>query len=318
MFLLSGLFVANSLQRKGAGKFLRDRVIRLAIPFAVAAAVIAPLAYYPAYLTTGGDRALGGFWRQWLALGYWPAGPAWFVWVLLVFDVVPVALYLQAPKWSGFIERLSARPKRQPAVFFWLLVVASACVYIPMVVTFGPEHWTPLGPFHFQTGRIFHYLVYFLGGVGIGACGIERGLLAPDGALARRWRVWAAAMPLAFALVVVFTLSLPALARTQPPIVLGLIGGPAFELSCAASSFGFLALFIRFASGRSRFFDSLSSNEYGIYLTHYPFVSWLQYALLGAALPAVGKAVVVFLGAAILSWTATVALRRIPAVSRVI
>src|SRR5713101_2785088 len=73
MFLLSGLFVANSLQRKGAGKFLRDRVIRLAIPFAVAAAVIAPLAYYPTYLTTGAGWTLAGFWRQWLALGYWPA-----------------------------------------------------------------------------------------------------------------------------------------------------------------------------------------------------------------------------------------------------
>ncbi len=47
MFFLSGLFVWKSLQRKGAGAFVRDRVVRLGIPFAVAAALIAPLGLLP-------------------------------------------------------------------------------------------------------------------------------------------------------------------------------------------------------------------------------------------------------------------------------
>src|SRR5579864_4433528 len=47
MFLLSGLFVWKSLQRKGSGVFLRDRMLRLGLPFVIAAALIAPLAYYP-------------------------------------------------------------------------------------------------------------------------------------------------------------------------------------------------------------------------------------------------------------------------------
>jgi hypothetical protein len=63
MFFLSGLFVWNSLQRKGAGAFVRDRVVRLGIPFAVAATLIAPLAYYPAYLTTASHTGVAGYWH---------------------------------------------------------------------------------------------------------------------------------------------------------------------------------------------------------------------------------------------------------------
>src|SRR5215467_13007348 len=35
MFLLSGLFVWPSLERKGSARFLRDRTLRLGVPFAV-------------------------------------------------------------------------------------------------------------------------------------------------------------------------------------------------------------------------------------------------------------------------------------------
>lgn len=86
MFFLSGLFVWTSLQRKGVAHFLRERILRLALPFIMAAAVVAPIAYYPTYLQTGG-RGVAGFWQQWRSLGNWPAGPAWFIWLLLAFDI---------------------------------------------------------------------------------------------------------------------------------------------------------------------------------------------------------------------------------------
>jgi hypothetical protein len=47
-------------------------------------------------------------------------------------------------------------------------------------------------------------------------------------------------------------------------------------------------------------------------------VSWLQYTLLGAALPGAVKGTMVFAGAVALSWGLTAALRHIPAVGRVI
>src|SRR6267154_2504021 len=113
MFFLSGLFVWKTLQRKGVQSFLSDRAVRLGIPFAVAV-LIAPLAYYPAYLTTGSHSGLTDFWRQWLSLGNWPVGPAWFIWVLLVFDFVAGALFLCYPNgarsWAGCLRaRIAVR-----------------------------------------------------------------------------------------------------------------------------------------------------------------------------------------------------------------
>jgi peptidoglycan/LPS O-acetylase OafA/YrhL len=60
MFLLSGLFVGPSLARKGTGSFLRERALRLGAPFVVMA-LLAPLAYYPAYRATAADPARSHF-----------------------------------------------------------------------------------------------------------------------------------------------------------------------------------------------------------------------------------------------------------------
>jgi peptidoglycan/LPS O-acetylase OafA/YrhL len=315
MFFLSGLFVWKSLQRKGPGRFLRYRALRLGVPFIVAAAVVAPLAYYPAYLQTGAV-GIAGFWQQWRSLGNWPAGPAWFVWVLLAFDVCAVALAVVLPRWGDALGRLTSGADRRPIVFFGLLVAASAVVYIPLAVAFNPFSWSSFGPFFFQTSRLLHYLVYFLLGAGVGAYGLDRGLLALDGKLARRWPLWSVAALVAFA--VATGVGLGAITAHIGSRAWEIAGDSTFVLSCSASSFALLALFVRFAHTRSRIWDSLSANAYGMYLIHYAFVSWLQYALLKAQLPAIAKGSIVFGGAVLLSWGTTAALRRIPVVARLI
>ena len=316
MFFLSGLFVWNSLQRKGASAFVRDRAVRLGVPFVVAAAVIAPLAYYPTYLTTPSHSGFAGFWQQWLSLGNWPAGPAWFIWVLLAFGCVATALFLAVPKWGEALGTVTATASRRPALLFGLLVTVSAMAYIPMELKFNGFAWASWGPFVFQTSRIIHYFVYFMLGTGVGALGIGKGLLAPDGKLARRWPLWAVAALLAFAISTAVTIA--AFAPHPSPRLWEVAADCGFVLSCAASSFAFLALFVRFAKNRSKTWDSLTANAYGIYLVHYAFVSWLQYSLLKTALPAVAKGSLVIFGAVALSWGVTVALRRIPGVARVI
>jgi len=171
-----------------------------------------------------------------------------------------------------------------------------------------------------QSSRALHYLVYFLAGVAIGDCGIDHGLLAPDGRLVRRWFRWTRS---ALGLFAVYVAILVGLAPDRsayglPPLARQLIFGLGFVLCCGAISFAMLAVFRRFATARTSVLDSLSRNAYGIYLVHYGFVMWLQYALLPAAIPAVAKAAVVLSVALAASWTATAALRRIPAVARVI
>ncbi len=185
-----------------------------------------------------------------------------------------------------------------------------------MSLAFTPMAWAALGPFTFQTSRLFHYFVYFLAGIGVGALEIERGLLAPDGKLARRWWLWLVRAPLAYAVVI--TIVIAAMAAPARMTLWTTIGGFAFALSCATSGFACLAVFVRFAKKPRRIFDSLRDNAYGIYLLHYAFVAWVQYALLPASMPGLVKGVIAFLGALALSWGTVAALRRIPSVRRVI
>ena len=294
MFLLSGLFVWKSLQAKGRFLFFRDRLIRLGLPFA-AMAMLSPLAYYTAYLRTGGTTGLPGYWHQWMSLGNWPAGPAWFLWLLMVFDIIAARLSALMPGRGAFFRKTPSGVVRRPALFFLLLVLISALAYIPMAIIYDPDwSWWVWGPLSFQTSRIFLYLVYFLFGVVLGAYGIERTLLAPDSALARRWIIWVV-MALAAFLVSIVT-GRPSVHTNY--IIISIL----FILSCAASSLAFLAVFLRFARKRRKVFDSLSANCYGMYVIHYVVVSWLLYAMLKARLPGTAKGSIVFVCAVVLCW----------------
>jgi peptidoglycan/LPS O-acetylase OafA/YrhL len=316
MFFLSGLFVCHGLAKKGTASFLRDRLLRLGLPFVVAAAILAPLAYYPTYLQIAGHSGLAGFWRQWLAIGQWPAGPAWFIWVLLTFDCLAAVVWIRARRAVEAFAETASRVGRKPGAFFAALVFISALAYIPMALHFTSLAWTAFGPFSFQTSRILHYFCYFLIGAGVGLGGVDNGLLALDGKLARRWLLWVAAAVAGFIAATAITLF--ALISGSQALGLQIAMHAGFVLSCAASCLAFLALFLRFAGARSPLKDSLAANSYGIYLLHYPFVSWLQYALLAASLPAVVKAAIVLAGALALSWASAAAMRTIPAVKRVV
>src|SRR5205807_8601283 len=50
MFFISGLFVRDSLKRRGAANFLGSRAWRLGVPFLVSIFVLMPIAYYPTFL----------------------------------------------------------------------------------------------------------------------------------------------------------------------------------------------------------------------------------------------------------------------------
>lgn len=310
MFLISGLFAWPSLARKGAGTFVRDRFRRLGLPFLACAGVLAPLAYYPAYLQS---RTHDGFWSEWLRLGDWPAGPAWFLWVLLAFGCVAAAMYKLAPRWGDALGRITGRLSTTPIKYFGALLAVSALAYLPMGAAFDPMRWVTFGPFFVQISRVLHYAVYFFAGAGLGAFGADRGLFARDGKLARRWPLWIAASVLAYVFAIAMFLTIIAtLPKGGPGALLMAFGNFSFVLSCATTSFATIALFVRFARNAHRATDSLSANAYGIYLYHYVAVSWIELALLPASLPGIVKAGIVFTSATLVSWGVSAIVRSLP------
>lgn len=316
MYFLSGLFVWGSLARKGSRPFLSDRFLRLGLPLVPAVFVLMPVALYPVYLATVAEPSVADYWQQWMALPFWPCGPLWFLWQLLALNIAAAAIHRFVPGAGVGLGRWAALVSTHPARFFLVLVAASAAAYVPLALVYSPWSWFQYGPFAFQWCRPLHYAVYFFAGAAIGINGLDRGLLATDGVFAQRWPLWSAVAAAMF----LFWIGPTALTVGAENPAFGLLLGSAFGfvLACASGSMVVLALALRFATHRRRIFDSLSENAYGMYLVHYVFVVWLQYAMLGVGMPAIAKAAIVFTGTVLLSWAATTALRSLPLGSRLI
>src|ERR1700722_11563344 len=114
MFFLSALFTWPSLTRKGSGKFLADRLLRLGVPFGFALAVVVPIGLYPVYRVTAADPGVIAYVRHFLALPFWPNGPMWFLWQLLALTVVAALLHRFAPHWVASLGRWSSSAGTRP------------------------------------------------------------------------------------------------------------------------------------------------------------------------------------------------------------
>jgi glucans biosynthesis protein C len=308
-FFLSGLFVAPSLKRKHGWPFLRDRLVRLGLPFVFGTLVLIPLAIYPAYLVTAADPSFAAFVDAWLALPFWTNGPLWFLWQLLALNIVVAAVHGFAPRAIETLGRWAAEAATRFGKYFVALIAVSAVAYVPLAIAFTPWAWSDSGVLAVQFCRPLLYAVYFFAGVGVGAAGIDRGLVSIDGILARHWARWLAA-----ALGSLFVwMGLTALTMNGPaPVTVEIASDLSFVVACATGCCFLIAVSLRFAARQSRLLDRLAANAYGLYLVHYNFVVWLQYALLGVALFAVIKAAIVFAVTLALSSLTIFAVRRIP------
>jgi surface polysaccharide O-acyltransferase-like enzyme len=325
MFLISGLFVHDSLVHRGTADYLRSRAWRLGVPFLISIFVLIPVAYYASFLryhlpgTT--DFNFFHFWWHTLTIGPWPSGPSWFLWVLLALDVIAAAVWSMAPKILSRFGQLISAPRRPMTAFVAFLIVSVAS-YLPMHLAFGDGAWYEPGhyPLPIQTSRILLYTAYFSAGVGIGVVSLKEGFLNEDGELAKRWRAW-----LGFSVLFYGAILLLVYAHhnwiadfKSPPLWWKTAYGLAFAMFSAAMAFTVLATSLHLARSSLRLLDAMQPSAYGIFLLHYIFIIWMQYLVYDPAFPAGVKAAMVFVVTLSGSWALTVLLRKIPFVARMI
>ena len=116
LFMVAGLLTPQSLERKGVGRFARDRLLRLGVPFIVFVLLLQPLMMYALYHPLG--AAPGSFWDEYLDEGRLDAGPLWFVGVLLIFSLAYAG-------WVRLRPQSSARSSSDVRAVHLLLIAAA-------------------------------------------------------------------------------------------------------------------------------------------------------------------------------------------------
>ena len=273
--LISGYFVPGAVDRKGAVRFWKDRLIRLGIPLALYSWVINPLfIYWYLRITENQHTSFWNFFpRQYFGFGYYIGqGPMWFVEALLLFTLV-----YAVGRWLSR-SRLAARPiqgdfpsNRKMALFALLMGLAGFAVRLVF-----PLDWN-FTPLNFQLPFFAQYILMFA----VGLLAYRRGWLEhlPDAA----GRFGLKIVGLMFVMYVPGALLGGALESDLP-----YKGGwhwQALYLAvweaylCLGMCLSVLYLFRRFADHQGRLSTFLSRNAYGAYIVQAPVLTAVALAM---------------------------------------
>lgn len=156
-FLLAGYFTPPSLERKGYGRFLGDRFLRLGLPLLAFIVLLNPLtaAIITAYEGKGFWPTFAYYWHH-AIIG---AGPLWFAQALLIFSLGYCAWRALAGASLIHTQRI-ARPI--PSTSWWIasaLLVGLAALAIRQFVPTG------VNVFGLQLGYFASYIFLFVLGI---------------------------------------------------------------------------------------------------------------------------------------------------------
>lgn len=314
MFLIGGLFLSKSIDKKGTLVFIKDRFYRLFLPFIILGTLFMLIAYLPSYYIAKGNTDIAAYIQDFFIVEQWPVGPPWFIWVLFVFNLLFALLSpfikIMGKKANPFIDSL----QHKPSSFFILLWFITWVLYVPLASAVGPGTWTGYGPFDFQLSRVLLYFGYFIIGALIGTTDFNQQLLSPTSGIVKNWWLWVLLALLAYTILSIVEQK-EILANLVKTNQLGLLSAwmiyfSIYTASCTLSSIAFITTFRKLIRVSSDWWNSLVANAYLIYLIHYAFLTWIQFLLQPYDISAFEKFVLAFISSLSLSWATSILLRR--------
>jgi len=287
-FLISGYFVPGSVDRKGSGKYIKDRLVRLGIPLVLFSLLVSPFTEYfkslTVYQTNPGNFVsfTMAYWKG----GEYAPGPLWFVEVLLVFSLVYVlgrAILDLAKRAIANGRSESTAPAttiKKPLTHAWILafiLIVAPLNYIVRIFSPIGEEWE-----HIQLAFMPQYMLMFP----IGILAYRRGWL-PDLPAGIR-KVWST-------IAILGMLSLPVIMVSTGitegnNAVLGGLNWQSAVLSiwepiyCAAMSILLINVFQRRFNIQGALSRIMSQNAYSVYIIHPLVIIPGAYLLRGVAL----------------------------------
>ena len=172
LFFLSGYFALPSLHKRGARLFLKDKFIRIGLPWIFGALFLAPLIAYLIYFSRGVPMSFLDFWRT----DFW--GPLfqqsvyWFLGVLLLMFVV-----LAWVDQSGDRLRGPQRIVRPSGKVFAAFIALVSAAFLIISLSFSPDAWWHNYFLVYQPTRVPLYIGYFA----LGIYADRRGWFTADG-----------------------------------------------------------------------------------------------------------------------------------------
>jgi surface polysaccharide O-acyltransferase-like enzyme len=258
LFLLSGYFTPGSYERKGPGKFLKDRLLRLGIPTLVYVFIISPLEKWGSHQMT--QKPIGNLFSL---------DQMWFVVMLLVFDLGYLA-------WRTITKNRPERPvpEKGPKLTFskvalFTLALAAVSYLLRIVVPYG----IPVLQFP-SLGYFAQYLSFFL----VGMLAFQQGWLrSVAGSLGKMGFVFAV-----LATVILFPVAIY-IGTQSAWIGYGSWQSAVFALwdsiFAVGMSLALITFFRRFLDGGKKLGRFLSQHSFAVYIIHVPVIIFLMLAL---------------------------------------
>lgn len=278
LFFVAGYFAVRSLQRRGPKGFIREKVVRLAIPWVLGVVLLAPLETYMNYVSRGVPTGYLQFWTS----DFW--GPMfqqsvyWFLGVLFVAFLVLVYAYLYPARSALQAGAPRVEPPRARLFLWFIVLTAGGSLLVSPYL--GLDDWRSLSYlFVVQPARVAFYVGYFV--LGIYA---ERHGWFTDAGYRPRPAPWGAACVIAGLAYLAYRVAGPDVTLASKAIEAVL-----FSAFCLAALIAGVVLFRRWIDGAGPAWRTLAANSFGIYYVHPLILYPLAYLLVGVAIPAVAK-----------------------------
>lgn len=341
VFFASGAYVIQDWKALGTPAFLKNRLLKYGVPFAVGIPLIVPILTYPKYLEFVDPNI--GFTDYWfhIFLGEkLQAGPFWVMYALLLHTFILMALHRLAPHFMTRVDHALRKLVDHPRVVLLPLGLLAAVIMGMSDLLWGAPWWVGFGKiFYLQGSRFIMNFIYFI----LGSAFVTSGLaddasflssLRPKIPLALMVMGGTALLYCGYALTYIqegayaddfyralkggapLMESLPLLGQTIPMVLprttlLALLG--LSQLCCL------VMVFSTYLNRPLPFWSSLARNCYGIFIWHESIMVWLQFYFIDSPWSIYLKMPLVFGVGLSVAWAFNAfLLKRIPGAQRVL
>jgi len=303
LFFVAGYLATPSLQRRGPRGFVREKLVRLGIPW-VLGVVLAPLATYLTYVSRNVPMSYLQFW----ATDFWGSlfqqGVYWFLGVLLLEFLVLVYAYAFPARATLQAGPRVVQPKARLFAWFVVLTAGGSILFAPLL---GLDDWQSLRVLVVQPARIAFYVGYFA----LGVCA-ERHAWFTEGGFRPRLALWGPGCLLAGAAYLAYRL-----ADTPRAVPAMAVTALLFSAFCLTALLAGVALFSRWVNGAGLAWRTLAANSFGIYYVHPLILYALAWVRVGVSVPSWLKATGLVVVTLVLSLAVSaLVLRRPPGLRR--